>query len=377
MSTALLKFEPPAPSAAPSPKKMPLEPGILAAALAASPDPMAVTENGKLIYSNRSFAQLSNQLEPGHVRAGAVATLSASSWQTTTFLIGTRTLWLTTFRREPPSNSFSDANHLQTLGRMVGGVAHDFNNLLTGILLYCDLIKAKLPPANPLSVKVEEISRAAEQGAGLIRQLMTLGREEKDAPRWVSLNHVVEEIVPLLRHLLGEHIAISTTLAKRAPRVGLSLAHAQQLILNLALNARDAMPSGGQIHLETRLREFKGAGQGGHLLEFSVSDTGTGMDSETAAHIFEPFFTTKPLGRAAGTGLATVKRIVEEAGGSVCVDTKLGKGTRMTIRLSQVEMPTVEVDNQLLAKMQPRRRPQQSAIQKRPARQSRNRGVGV
>ena len=143
------------------------------------------------------------------------------------------------------------------LGRLVGGVAHDFNNLLTGILLYCDLVRTKLAAEDPLAAKIEEIRHAADQGAGLIRQLMTVGREEKGAPRWVSFNHAVQEIVPLLRHLAGEHIEITMGLAEGAPRVGLSLAEAQQLILNLVLNARDAMPAGGKVSLATRLGEVK------------------------------------------------------------------------------------------------------------------------
>src|SRR5258708_4699886 len=147
-------------------------------------------------------------------------------------------------------------------------------NLETGILLYCDMMKAKLAPTNPLAPKIEEIRFAAEQGAGLIRQLMTVGREEKDAPRWVSFNHALREIVPLLRHLAGEHIAITMELAAGAPRVGLSLAEAQQLILNLVLNARDAMPAGGRVRLETRLDELEDVRHGKCALVFSVSDSG-------------------------------------------------------------------------------------------------------
>ena len=237
MSTALLKFQPPNHA----PKDTPLDPEILAGAIDASPEPMTLTENGKLIYANRSFAQLSAQFAEGkHDNQGPKAVLSDSGWRTTGFAVAGRSFSLTTPRRDPPRHS--DAAHLEMVGRLVGGVAHDFNNLLTGILLYCDLLKTKLAPANPLAVKVEEIRYAAEQGAGLIRQLMTVGREEKHAPRWVSFNHALQEIVPLLRHLAGEHIAITLNMAAGAPRVGLSLAEAQQLILNLVLNARDAMP---------------------------------------------------------------------------------------------------------------------------------------
>lgn len=202
--------------------------------------------------------------------------------------------------------------------------------------MYCDLLKTKLTPANPLALKIEEIRYAAEQGAGLIRQLMTVGREEKGSPRWVSFNHALQEIVPLLQHLAGEHISITMDLVAGAPRVGLSLAEAQQLILNLVLNARDAMPAGGKVCLATRRGELESTESGNHTLEFSVSDSGTGMDAQTAAQMFEPFHTNRAAGRGTGMGLATVKRIVEEAGGSIQVDTTPGKGTRMTVRWPQI-----------------------------------------
>jgi len=336
MSTALLKFQP----SSGTPKEVPLDPGTLAEAVDASPEPIAITENGKLIYANRSFAQLSVQLGAvSQDTPGPIAVLPDPGWQTTGFTVGGRSFSVATLRREPPPAS-ADAAHLEMVGRLVGGVAHDFNNLLTGILLYCDLLKTKLTPANPLTLKIEEIRYAAEQGAGLIRQLMTVGREEKDAPRWVSFNHALREIVPLLRHLAGENIAITMDLAEGAPRVGLSLAEAQQLILNLVLNARDAMPGGGKVCLETRLGKLEGAN---HALEFSVSDSGAGMDAEIAARIFEPFYTTREKGRGTGMGLVTVKRIVQEAGGMILVDTVSGKGTRMTVRLPRLELTKTEL----------------------------------
>ena len=339
MSTALLKFQP----LNPAPKEVPLDLDILAGALAASPEPMAISENGKLIYANRAFAQLSARFEADTPHLSAIAIPSDSNWRSTGFSVAGRSFSLTTLHRDFPRHSLTDSVHFEMVGRLVGGVAHDFNNLLTGILLYCDLLKTKLDSANPLALQIEEIRYAAEQGAGLIRQLMTVGREEKDAPRWVSINHALREIVPLLRHLAGEHIAITLELAAGAPRVGLSLAEAQQLILNLVLNARDAMPAGGTVALETHLRDFEGKAPGNPILEFTVSDSGAGMDPQTAAHIFEPFYTTKALGRGTGMGLMTVRRIVEEAGGIICVNTACGEGTRMTVRLPQIELTGIEL----------------------------------
>jgi len=366
MSSALIAFE--------RPKELPLDPSILAAALDALAEPMAVTENGKLIYANRSFAQCTGQSERGSAPADCAAT--DPIWSTSRFCVGARTFSLTTLRREPPpqSASESDVRHLEILGRLVGGVAHDFNNLLTGILLYCDLLKTKLPSTSQQRLKIEEIRRAADQGAGLIRQLMTVGREEKEAPPWVSFNHALQDLVPLLQHLLGEHITITTDLAEGSPRVGLTLAQAQQLILNLVLNARDATPAGGVIRLETRLRDCERKGPRIPGFEFTVSDSGCGMDPETAAQIFEPFYTTKVRSRGHGRGLATVKQIVDAAGGVVGVETAPGQGTRMTVRLPQVEAPKNEINNPP-AKARLRRRSQRSAIQESAAHQPRNRGA--
>jgi signal transduction histidine kinase len=342
MSTTLLKFQHPNQP----PKEPALDTDIIVVAVDASPEPMAVSENGKLIFANRSFAQLSAQFEedPPHDTRSPIAGAPESGWQTTPFSASGRTLSLTTLRREPPGHSLTEVAHLEMVGRLVGGVAHDFNNLLTGILLYCDLLKTKVAPKDPLGPRIEEIRHAAEQGAGLIRQLMTVGREETEAPHWVSFNHAVQELVPLLRHLVGEHILITTDLAEGTGPVGIRLAEAQQIILNLVLNARDAMPAGGRVCLETRWREFEGTGPGDRILEFTVSDSGAGMDPQTAAHIFEPFYTTKAPGRGTGTGLATVRRIAEGAGGITCVDTSPGKGTRMTVRLPQVELTKAGAD---------------------------------
>jgi signal transduction histidine kinase len=180
---------------------------------------MAVSENGNPIYANRTFAQFSAQFEDGKPHDHEpVEIQSDSAWRTTAFSIGSRSFSLTTLRRDPPRRSSPDAAHLEMVGRLVGGVAHDFNNLLTGILLYCDLLKTKLALTNPLALKIGEIRYAAEQGAGLIRQLMTIGREEKHAPHWVSFNHALQEIVPLLRHLAGENIRITLELSAGAPR---------------------------------------------------------------------------------------------------------------------------------------------------------------
>ena len=378
MSTALLKFKP-SPA---MPAKMPIDPSILVGAMEACPEPMAVIENGKVIYGNRSFAQLPKQMKGHNIATDA----DDSRWRATNFSLGSHKFVVATLKHEAEPETV----HLAMLGRLVGGVAHDFNNQLTGILLYCDLMKTKLSATSPLAPKIEEIRRAADQGAGLIRQLMTVGREEKGAPRWVSFNHAIEEMLPLLRHLAGEDITIALKLEAGAPRVGISLAEAQQVILNLVLNARDAMPGGGTVSLETRLLELDGAAQdrsaqdrsaqgrspqGRPVFEFAVADSGHGMDAEAVARIFEPFYTTKVLG-GTGMGLATVKRIAEQSGGAVSVDTAPGRGTRMAFRLAPLQVPNNPIEEQQVQNSLPLR-PKRAGVRQSQSLHSENRGASI
>jgi signal transduction histidine kinase len=236
--------------------------------------------------------------------------------------------------RQPPDSA--ESQYLSLIGRLVSGVAHDFNNLLTGILLYCDLLGTTAVDPKQFTAKIEEIRAAAEKGAGLIRQLMTIGREEKDSPSHVSFPEALQDVLPLLRHLSGENIQIQTRFDARAGVVPISLAQAQQIVLNLVLNSRDAMPEGGVVTLEISSHTSAQPGAD-RIFEFKVSDSGKGMDSQTAARMFEPFFTTKARGRGTGMGLATVRRIVEEAGGTVEVKSAPGRGTCMTVRLPELD----------------------------------------
>jgi signal transduction histidine kinase len=198
-------------------------------------------------------------------------------------------------------------------------------------------MQAKLAASNPLGQKIDEIRVAAEQGAGLIRQLMTVGREEKDAPRSVAFNDALKEMAPLLRHLAGENVHIVMELGESAGWVSISPAQAQQIVLNLVLNARDAMPGGGEVRLETGSRLFEGTGPGDRIFELTVKDSGTGMEAKTASRMFDPFFTTKSPGRGTGMGLTTVRKIVEDAGGIVTVVTAPAQGTQITVRLPEIE----------------------------------------
>lgn len=318
MGTAALKLQP---CGGPFDRRV----DVFAAALDAVPDPIAILEDGKIVYSNPSFARVADGVPSRN------GNIPHAAWEHTPFSVNGRALTLRTRPRQAP-----ESQHLVLVGRLVSGVAHDFNNLLTGILLYCDLLAAKIPANKPAGKKIDEIRVAAEHGAALIRQLMSVGREAKGEAGYVNFSRAIEDILPLLAHLVRENIHLDAQLNERQATVGLSLAQAHQIVLNLVLNARDAMPNGGSIVLETRSRPFEGTGPGTRIFEFVVSDTGTGMDRTTAARIFEPFFTTK--GRGTGMGLATVRRIVEDAGGLVCVDTSPSTGTRMTVRLPEIEV---------------------------------------
>ncbi len=237
-----------------------------------------------------------------------------------------------------PKDDESNAN-LEAVGRIAGGVAHDFNNLLTGVLLYCDLMTdeithsgRRVPDRNRLRHAADEIRYACQRGSALIQQLMVVARPAAFEPASASWNDATLGMSNLLRRLLGNNIELVTDLAMDLQSVDLSLTRAQQVILNLVLNSRDAMPKGGKIVLQTRNRP---ASEEDSLpfVELSVTDTGCGMDQQTLAHAFEMFFTTKPPDPGNGLGLATVRGIVTQAGGEILVESRPGCGTRIQVHL--------------------------------------------
>jgi two-component system, cell cycle sensor histidine kinase and response regulator CckA len=229
----------------------------------------------------------------------------------------------------------AEAERMETIGRLVSGVAHDFNNLLTGIMLCSDLLLAGLEQKSRLRRYAEEIRTAGAQGAGMIQNLLAMASQQRQGPTRLSLNDSIADVRRLLTRLIGENIELCTDLADDLKLVKIDPAEAQQIILNLVVNARDAMPDGGQITLRTRNRQASTEAQG--CVELSVRDTGVGMDAETRARVFEPFFTTKKNGNGTGLGLATVHRIVKQQGGTIALESEMGAGTRITICLTQAE----------------------------------------
>jgi PAS domain S-box-containing protein len=236
--------------------------------------------------------------------------------------------------RKRAEEQLREAEKMEVIGRLAGGVAHDFNNLLTGILLYCDLLRSGLDPKHRLSQHVEEIRMAGEQGAALTQQLLSIARKHSPMRQPVALNDVVVSTENLLRRLIGEHIELATVLEAELAPVLADPAQLRQVILNLALNARDAMPNGGHIMVSTHRCAIDGNRP---AIMLSVEDTGCGMDEVTRARLFEPFFTTKKPGQGTGLGLATVQRIVKEAGGRIEVTTELGHGTRIDVLMPAID----------------------------------------
>jgi PAS domain S-box-containing protein len=218
---------------------------------------------------------------------------------------------------------------MEAVGRLAGGVAHDFNNILTTIRGYGDLLLERVEPGSPAHDAVQHIRRSASRAAGLTEQLLVFTRRRPPQPRLVQLNDVVRHMAGLLRRLITEDIRLELQLESTLGLVKVDPGQMEQMILNLAINARDALLKGGRLAICTR-------NDGTGSIRLTVEDDGCGMDEETRRHIFEPFFTTKSVGKGTGLGLSIVHAIVEQSGGAVMVDSAPGKGARFHILLPRV-----------------------------------------
>jgi two-component system cell cycle sensor histidine kinase/response regulator CckA len=248
---------------------------------------------------------------------------------------------------EPNSANPADEGLLQTqrweaVGRLAGGVVHDFNNLLTGVMLYCDLLLSSLDVRDRRRRYADEIRSAIVQATGLVRQLLVFARPEAAPARLLCLNQIATAMRDLLTRLIGENIALDLHLDPELGGVKIDQAQAQQILLNLVLNARDALPNGGRITVETSNCRFQPVAgtmvAGGIVPAFPcillvVGDNGRGMDTETRQHLFEPFFTTKNAGQGTGLGLTTVRTIVTTNRGLIHFESEPDRGTRVMILL--------------------------------------------
>ncbi len=237
---------------------------------------------------------------------------------------------------------------MEAVGRLAGGIAHDFNNLLTVILGYADVLHRRLPAEDPLQRTLSEIQRSAEYAASLTAQLLAFSRKPIHEPRVLDLSEVVEGMRNILVRVLGEDVDVAFIPSPSTCRVRGDEGQLTQVLMNLAVNARDAMPDGGKLTIETHLvqREREDLGRhgvrpAGRYALLTVSDTGVGMDAQTQGHVFEPFFTTKETGKGTGLGLATVYGIVQQHGGWIDLYSEPGHGTTFKIYLPEAE-PTAE-----------------------------------
>ena len=259
-----------------------------------------------------------------------------------------RELRLVELRRERTrlEEQFRQAQKMEAVGRLAGGVAHDFNNLLTVITGYSDMLLAGRELKDSQRTALEEIRRSAERGGALTHQLLAFSRRQPLEPRTVHINDLMLQLEKLLHRLIGEDIELVTIMAATQDAVDADPGRLEQVLMNLAVNARDAMPKGGKLTIETNTIQLSKAFSAkqlgvepGRYVCIAMTDTGVGMDEATLSHVFEPFFTTKNPGRGTGLGLATAYGIIRQSGGAISFSSELGVGTtaRIYLPLAQVD----------------------------------------
>ena len=231
-------------------------------------------------------------------------------------------------------NNSSSPRRMETVGRLAGGVAHDFNNLLTPIMGYAQLGKRKLTPGHSLHADLDEIQKAAESAANLTRQLLAFSRRQIIEPKVINLNHLIIDTGTMLQRLIGEDVQLTVEQGAEMALVKVDRTQLEQVLINLVVNARDAMPNGGKLTIGTSNVSLDQEYAGQHpdvtaadYVMLEVSDDGVGMPAEVRSHLFEPFFTTKGPGKGTGLGLATCYGIVKQSGGHISVSSEPGRGT--------------------------------------------------
>ncbi|MFB3119890.1 MAG: ATP-binding protein [Stenotrophomonas maltophilia] len=294
--------------------------------------------NDELGALTRSFGDMTDRLI--HLRDGLVLrtaelTKTAESLQTEMA------------ERKQLEEQLLQSLKMESIGRLAGGIAHDFNNLLTAIIGYSELSLSKIPKGDPIQADLEEIQKAADRAASLTGQLLAFSRRQIIEPKLVGVNQLIMEVGSLLQRLIDESISLALLPGPSAGWVKVDPHQFEQVLINLVVNARDAMPEGGQLTVQTsnvvltpqQAREL-GEVHPGEYVVLTISDTGTGMSAETQKQIFEPFFTTKDQGKGTGLGLATCYGIVKQNSGHIEVESELGTGTCFRIYLPRVEAPS-------------------------------------
>src|SRR5437870_20498 len=288
-----------------------------------------------------AFLALSKHVFHSDLRLGEIVLFVALMWALAVVFDRSQTEKVAAQNALPQSGKLLEQSQkMEAIGRLAGGVAHDFNNLLAVIIGYSDLLLESLGSSDLNRAKVERIKQAANSAASLTRQLLMFSRQQVIQPVVLDINQTVSRTEKMLRRLIKENIEFRVVLDQNLDRVKADPGHIEQIVLNLVVNARDAMPNGGKLRIQTRNvrldRDSAQAGAdvpSGRFVLLEVTDTGTGMDQQTQMHIFEPFFTTKAVGEGTGLGLATVYAIVKQSNGHIEVQSTLGQGSSFKIYL--------------------------------------------
>ncbi len=253
--------------------------------------------------------------------------------------------------RHALEQQYRQAQKMEAVGRLAGGVAHDFNNLLTAILGYCDMLLADFDPGDPRQSDIEEIRKAGQAAAGLTRQLLAFSRKQIIEPTLLDLNVVVANMRPMLQRLIRQDVSVVLGLTPEATPIRADRGQVEQIIVNFAVNARDAMPDGGtltiataNLQLDADYAKWHLSAKPGPYVALTVTDTGAGMTPEVQARVFEPFFTTKELGKGTGLGLATVDGVVAQSGGSIEVSSEVGKGTSFKVYFPRADATKQDIE---------------------------------